>query len=236
MLPSRTMLIYGATGRAGRLVAQRALAEGWAVSALVRNPDRMPAPLRSKVSLVTGDLRDAASISAAVRSARPHAIVDASSALSFGQAKGQPANDADRGVIIQASEEALRAEGRLGDCVLLILGGQLIPEPGGTIDRWSVAATAWVLRTLIARKAFREAERLLAWCFREAPEEFRFVYARLGHMVEEPSRGTLRAETTRKNIQHGVVSYCDVADALVRLAADGQRTWERQALYFNYAK
>ena len=26
-------------------------------------------------------------------------------------------------------------------------------------------------------------------------------------MVEEPSRGTLRAETTRKNIQRGVVSY-----------------------------
>jgi uncharacterized protein YbjT (DUF2867 family) len=47
---SRTMLVYGATGRAGRLVAERALLEGWAVSAFVRNPDKVPEALRSKVT------------------------------------------------------------------------------------------------------------------------------------------------------------------------------------------
>ena len=35
--------------------------EGWAVSAFVRNPDKVPAALRSKVTLVKGDLRNAAS-------------------------------------------------------------------------------------------------------------------------------------------------------------------------------
>jgi len=70
--------------------------------------------------------------------------------------------------------------------------------------------------------------------FQDAPLTFRFVYARLGYMVEGPSRGALRAEPTRNNIQHGSVSYCDVAYALVRLASDDQRTWERKALFFNY--
>ena len=231
----RTMLVYGATGKAGRLVVERALAQGWAVSAFVRNPSKVPDALRSKVTIVKGDLCDAASVAAAVRSSRPNAIVDASSALPFGHAKGQPANNADRGVITKATEEALEADGRLADCVLLIVGGQLLPEPGGTINSWSVAALAWVLRTLVARQAWREAEALLRWCFQDAPPAFRFVYARMGQMVEEPSRGTLRAEATQDNIQHGRVSYCDVADALVQLAGDAERAWEHKALFFNYA-
>jgi hypothetical protein len=229
------MLIYGATGRAGRLVAERALSEGWAVSAFVRNPDRVPEALRSKVTVVKGDLRDAASVSGAVRSCRPNAIVDASSALPFGHAKGQPANNADRGVITRATVEALDADGRLADCVLIVVGGQLIPEPGGTIDKWSVAATAWVLRTFVMRKEWRDAQEVLRWCFQDAPPASRFVYARMGQMVEAPSRGALRAEPTRNNIQHGSVSYCDVADALVWLAGDEKRRWERKALFFNYA-
>ncbi len=115
-------------------------------------------------------------------------------------------------------------------------GGQLIPEPGGTIDKWSVAATAWVARTLLMPKQFREALEVVRWSFLEAPPAFRFVYARLGQMVEEPSRGSLRAEATPNNIQRGSASYCDVADVLLRLASDETRAWERKAIFFNYAK
>ena len=229
------MLVYGATGKAGRLVVERALEQGWAVSAFVRNPDRLPEALRSKVTIVKGDLCDPVSISAAVRSSRPNVIVDASSAIPFGHAKGQPANNADRGVITRATVEALEADGRLADCVLLIIGGQLLPEPGGTINSFSVAALAWVLRNLVARKGWREMEKLMRWTFEGAPAAFRFVYARMGQMVEAPSRGTLRPETTLNNIQHGKASFVDVAEALVRLADDETRTWERKALFFNYA-
>jgi len=228
------MLIYGATGKAGRLVLERALEQGWDVTAFVRNPDKVPASLRSKVTLVKGDLCDGEAVSAAVRSSRPDAIVDASSALPFGHAKGQPANSADRDVLTKATVEALQADGRLDDCVLVIVGGQLLPEPGGTIEKWWVAAMAWGLRNVFAREAWRKAETLVRWCFGEAPPAFRFVYARMGQMLQQPSRGTLRAEPTKDNIQHGSVSYCDVADALVRLAGDREQAWERKALFFNY--
>jgi hypothetical protein len=231
----KTMLIYGATGKAGRLVMERALEQGWAVAAFVRNPDKVPEAVRAKVTVVKGDLCDAAAVSAAVRASRPDAIVDASSMLPFGHAKGQPANNADRAILTKATVEALEADGRLASCVLVIVGGQLLPEPGGTIEKWSVAAMAWVIRNLVARKAWREAEDLVRWCFEGAPPAFRFVYARLGQMVEQPSRGALRAEPTKHNIQHGSASYCDVADALVRLAGDAEQTWERKALFFNYA-
>ena len=126
----RTMLVYGATGKAGRLVVERALAQGWAVAAYVRNPDKIAEAVRSKVTVIKGDLCDAAKVSAAVRSCRPQAIVDASSSLPFGHAKGQPANNADRGVILRATVAALESDGRLSDCVFLMIGGQLVPEPG----------------------------------------------------------------------------------------------------------
>ena len=231
----KTMLIYGATGKAGRLVMARALEQGWAVTAFVRNPDKIPVAMRAKVTVVKGDLSNGAAVSAAVRSSRPDAIVDASSALPFGHAKGQPANNADRAILTKATVEALGADGRLADCVLVIVGGQLVPEPGGTIDKWSVAALAWLLRTVVMPKAWREIEAQLRWCFEEAPPAFRFIYVRMGSMVEEPPRGKLRPEPTPKNIQRGRVSYSDVADALVDLAGDGARTWERKALFFNYA-
>ena len=121
------MLIYGATGKAGRLVMERALEQGWAVAAFVRNPNKVPESLRSRVTLLKGDLCDHAAVSAAVRSSRPDAIVDASSAIPFGHAKGQPANNADRGVLTKATVEALQADKRLDSCVVLFVGGQLLP-------------------------------------------------------------------------------------------------------------
>ena len=231
---ARTLLVYGATGKAGHLTVEHALAQGWSVTAFVRNPDKVPEALRSKVTIVKGDLCDAASIAAAVRACRPNAIVDASSAIPFGQAKGQPANNADRAIILKATVEALDGDGRLNDCVLIIIGGQLLPEPGGKINRWSVALMAWVLRTFVARKAWRKMEQAIHWCFDGAPQAFRFVYVRMGQMVVAPSRGSLHAEPTLNNIQRGSVSYVDVAEALVQLAGDREKTWERKALYFNY--
>ena len=79
-------------------------------------------------------------------------------------------------------------------------------------------------------------ERMLRWCFEDTPPTFRFVYARMGQMVEAPSRGLLRPETTLNNIQRGSVSYVDVAEALMQLASDEMRTWERKAIYFNYGR
>lgn len=230
----KNMLIYGATGKTGRLVMARALEEGWAVWAFVRNLNKVPEALRSRVTILKGDLCDAAAVAAAVRSSQPNAIVDASSALPFGHAKGQPANNADRGIVVRATVDALQSDGRLEDCVLLIVGGQLLPEPGGAIHKWSMAALAWLLGAVVARKAWREATELVRWCFQDTPPHFRFVYARMGSMVEEPTRGTLRPEPTPNNIQRGRASYCDVADAFVRLAADETRAWEREALFFNY--
>ena len=228
------MLVYGATGRSGVRVMESALAAGWRVTAFARNPAKVAEALRDQVTVVKGDLCDAAAVSAAVTAARPHAIVDCSSALPFGHAKGQPANTADRAALTCATVAALQADGRLEDCVLLIVGGQLVPEPGGSINSWGVSLLAWTLRHLVMRTAWREVVAGVTWLFEGTPPAFRFVYARMGYMEEAPSRGVLRAEATLDNIQRGAASYVDVGALLVQLAGDASRQWERKAIFMNY--
>ena len=60
------LLILGATGRTGRLIVERALATGHEVVAYVRNPAKMTVT-HDRLSVVTGELADAAAITAAMR-------------------------------------------------------------------------------------------------------------------------------------------------------------------------
>ena len=72
VIPDRTILVTGATGRQGGSVARHLLADGWRVRALVRDAEK-PAALalaRQGVQLVRGDLEDRASIEAAFEGAR----------------------------------------------------------------------------------------------------------------------------------------------------------------------
>ncbi len=50
------LLILGATGRLGRHVLSQAVAGGHEVTVLVRTPSKLPAELRDRVSMHTGDL------------------------------------------------------------------------------------------------------------------------------------------------------------------------------------
>ncbi len=55
--------LLGATGRTGAHVLESALARGQDVTALVRDPTRLPAALRPRVTVVVGDAADPAALS-----------------------------------------------------------------------------------------------------------------------------------------------------------------------------
>ena len=59
------VVIFGATGRTGRLLVEGALARGHEVTAFVRAPDKLGA-LRERVSVVRGDVLDGGAVSDAV--------------------------------------------------------------------------------------------------------------------------------------------------------------------------
>jgi len=238
MQSPRSLLVLGATGKCGRRVLLRALARGWRCSAFVRNPARLPEALRAQLADVfVGDLNDAAAVARAVRGARPDALVDASSALPFGHDKGAAPNSADRAVLLDAVIATLAEDGRLADTNFIIVGGQLVPEPGGTINTLFARVLEFLLRYIVAPGPWAAVDRAIArlWA---SPPQLRFTMLRMGEMREMPPRGTpLKFErTTGGNFPKSAVSYDDVADAIVELAEDGQRPgeWSRKATYLNY--
>ncbi|XP_077645236.1 flavin reductase (NADPH) [Lonchura striata] len=60
------IVIFGATGRTGRVTLQLALEQGFEVTALVRDPSRLP-PGPSPARVVVGDARDPRAVGEAVR-------------------------------------------------------------------------------------------------------------------------------------------------------------------------
>jgi putative NADH-flavin reductase len=59
------VVIFGATGQTGRLLTERAVADGHLVTAFVRDPARLESP-RDSVRIVQGDVLDPASVDRAV--------------------------------------------------------------------------------------------------------------------------------------------------------------------------
>ncbi|WP_125130417.1 NAD(P)H-binding protein [Microbacterium sp. 10M-3C3] len=77
-----TLALFGATGRTGRRVLDRALAAGYHVRALVRDPAGLGVS-SDHLTVITGDVQDPATVAATV------AGTDAVLSL-FGQVKGSP--------------------------------------------------------------------------------------------------------------------------------------------------
>lgn len=78
-----TITIFGATGKTGRRVLQRALDAGYAVRALVRDPARVAAH-SDRLTLVPGDVLDPEAVDRTIAGTGPAVL------SLFGQLKGSP--------------------------------------------------------------------------------------------------------------------------------------------------
>lgn len=115
---TKTIAIFGGTGKTGRRVVDRALAQGWSVRALARNPERI-ATTNDRLTVIQGDVLDASAV---------ESTVDGSDAVlsMIGHGKGSPDNLQAEGTrlmvgamkrhgvsrIITLTGGGLRAEGR----------------------------------------------------------------------------------------------------------------------------
>ena len=120
----KTIVIFGATGKVGRKVVEAALRLGtWKVVLYVRNPSKVPEILHNQLTIVKGDLTDRDGIHNVIRTYQPHALVDASSILNL--PFQSTVNNAERGLIYTTVAEALVEDGRLNDCFVICVGGQV---------------------------------------------------------------------------------------------------------------
>ena len=227
-----SMLVLGGTGRTGARVVADSLRRGIRVTVFARDPSRVPAAdVAAGVHVVKGDLKDLAALAAAVKAVRPTSVVFAASSLPMAGPSGVK-NDAPLLGAMRTVVDALVADGREGECVIVSAGGVLVPEPGGTIKWWSTYAMATLISVLLPA-LYAEGVAGVNYMFNDTPPALRFVMVRMGGLHDGPSQGAVKVEATADNIQRASVTYGDMGAAFVDLALD-PGPWARKAVFVNY--
>jgi putative NADH-flavin reductase len=100
------LLIFGATGRTGRLVVEQALAAGHEVIAYVRDPAKMTAAPHDRLSVIQGQLNDAASVDAVMQGV--DAVIASLSAQIFSTTPQLPIAEGTRTILKAMSAHGVR--------------------------------------------------------------------------------------------------------------------------------
>jgi putative NADH-flavin reductase len=171
------VVVFGATGRTGRLLVEGALDCGHEVTAFARAPDKLGA-LRARVRVVQGDVLDGGLVSDAV-DGQDAALV----ALGVAMKKRDPAVNA------QGTLNVIRSMQRYGVRRLVVLsagGTQQGPDPNlpWVFER--------VVKPLFLKRAYADLRRMET-SVRQSELDWTIVRA-AGGLTDGPARGHYRAE------------------------------------------
>ena len=208
----QTTLLFGATGLTGKHVLDAALEAGDHVIAFLRNPSKVPDAIRSKITIIEGDLLDHDKVTQAVRDSRPDAIVVACS-----NPPGSPEGDLNIKVVPWIVEE-LRKEHRLAHTRLVYLSGFLafppdIPTPPGIMDMIEPGGPIHAFRASVLNNI-----KVTAYLYEEASrdEHLHFAIVRMAMVNEAASKGKLKiSENPAESI-----TFRDMGVFLVELSHD----------------
>lgn len=197
------LTILGATGGTGTCLTRQALTAGHHVTAVVRDPSRLPVPASPRLRVMTADLMDPAAISPAVPGA--DAVLAA-----FGPRGTGPTT-----VLREGTRSVIEAMHKGGARRLIALSGSIVSDDGeGPVLRY--------LAKPLARRTFL---RHVAADMRGAEEEIRdsgldWTIVRPPRLTSEPASGTYRTATDR-NLPRGLtVSREDLAAYMLGIIGD----------------
>ena len=192
-----TIALFGATGKTGRRVLDRALAAGYDVRALVRNPGKLSVS-SPRLEVIVGDVLDAASVDRTVAGS------DAVLAL-FGQVKGSPPTlqaDGTRLIVEAMAQHGVRR-------IVTLSGGGLRAE-GRDRPKAADRIIRFLLKTLSGH-VLADAEAHLA-VLRASGSEWTVV--RGPRLTEKPGRGAYRVGWVGVNASTRI-SRDDLADFIL---------------------
>ncbi len=197
------LTIFGATGATGTCLTEQALAAGHEVTAVVRDPARLPVPGSPRLRVVTAGLMDPAAISPAVAGA------DAVFAA-FGPRGTGPTT-----VLREGTRSVIEAMRKEGTRRLVLVSGSIVTDEG----------EGPAMRYLVKPLARGTLLRHVAADMRGAEEEIRasgldWTIMRPPRLTSGPATGTYRTATDR-NLPRGVtVSRADLAAGMLAVIAD----------------
>ncbi len=192
-------LVVGASKGTGALCVKSALAKGHEVSAFARTPSKLDVT-HDKLTKVTGDFHDAASISSAMPG--HDAVIVTASISSLGEMKKKP------DYFSHGTRLCIDAMKEHGVKRLVILSAQ------GAGD--SVASANWLLRTFviggILKRAFADHDVQEKLTMESGLD---WVIARPTRLTDGPANGKYVREPNPAGKVPGSISRADVADFMV---------------------
>ena len=210
------LLIIGATGPTGKEIVNQALAQGHAVTALVR--DAAKAGFAAPVQIALGDVLNRASLKKALSG--QEAVVCSLGSAATGPFKEMTMLSEGTGNLIAAMKD-------LGVLRLVCITGIGAGESKGH-GPWYYN---WLIQPLLLRGVYDDKTRQEA-AVRESGLDWTLVRPTL--LTNGAARGeaAVRAFTQLAGIQVGVISRADVAAFCLREVADGR--YQRQAPVITY--
>lgn len=197
----RTIALFGATGKAGRRVVDKALAAGFAVRALVRDPARLTTA-SPNLTVVVGDVLDAQAVAETVRGS--DAVIS-----TIGHVK-----DSSPTMQTDAMRNIVKAMQAAGVTRLVSLTGGAVPDPH---DKPKVPDR--ILRFLLKRLSPQVLDDAIGHVevLRSTPLEWTVV--RGPRLLDKPGKGRYREGWAGVNASTKI-SYEDLADFIVAQVDD----------------
>lgn len=196
------LTILGATGSVSQELVKQALAAGHAVMVLVRNPEKLGA-LRSRVTVVQGDVTSADVVS--------RAIAGADAVLStLGHSKGSPDD-----VLAVASSRVITAMRNSDVKRLVVLANTALPDAGDqpTFGQRIQGTMMSMMMGQINRDHAVQAQRIAA-------SELDWTIVRAALLADGPHSGKYRVGQLDSKAG-GRIARADVADFLLACAVNG---------------
>ncbi|MDL4820013.1 NAD(P)-dependent oxidoreductase [Actinomadura opuntiae] len=198
------LTVFGATGGIGTRLVRRALEAGHDVTAVVRDPGRMPAGLRERADVVQADIMDPGAIEEAVKGA--DAVVSAMGPREFGPTT--VCRDSSRSIIA-----AMRATG--AGRFLMVSMGAIEAMPGDD------PFTRYVVKPVILGRILRHGiadMRVAEAQVRDSGLDWTIV--RPPRLMNKEGKGRYRQAVDRSVPGGYTISRDDVAKALLDLTGD----------------
>jgi putative NADH-flavin reductase len=184
------LAIFGATGRTGRVVVEQALQDGHEVTALTRDPARIPPHQRLRV--VAGDVRDPAPVTETIDGA--HAVVS-----TLGRQRRGPE------ICTEGIQTVLSAMAPSGPRRLIVLSNYGVAE---SRHRSLYVSVSWLLE----RPVLLDKERMEA-LVRNSDAEWTLVRAPV--LTNGPRTGRYRTGTDLRLTFTSKASRADIAEFML---------------------
>ncbi|MGI9343940.1 MAG: NAD(P)-dependent oxidoreductase [Gammaproteobacteria bacterium] len=199
---SGSIAVIGATARSGRVIIAQALDAGRTVTGLARSPHKLGVE-HERLALVQGDVRDQASLEAALTGAE---VVICMVGMPAPKDPTQPIGEVDLYTVM--AENLIAAMKKKGNARLIMASSTGVEhrvDPAATAPEGEGMSDMWRFNARYLYDDMARMEQMIAGSGLE------YILLRPGFMVEEPARGDLRFSTDGTTPKQRTITYEDFA-------------------------